>query len=109
MNSNHLSSEEIISYVDSKLGEHDNERIIVHLSECEKCLIKVDAKWAEKAKFYSRSTSDKFEKRLLQNIHRANLVGSLIGLTITGFLSAIIGVIAPFLKSDTTKPTKKNK
>ena len=109
MINNHLSPEEMTSYINEIFEEHENERIIAHLTECDQCLSQVDAIWDEKAKSTPNPISENLEKRLLNKIHRSNLAGNLIRLAVANFFGATIGVITPFMKTNTTKPTKKNK
>ena len=107
MSSDHLNPEEIQSYIQFELSEEENERIIAHLSECDACLSLVDAEWAGESQPMSDLTNSKVEKRLLNSINRSNLAGNLVGLGMKGFLSAIIGILAPLLKTNSTKTARK--
>ena len=99
MEINHLTSDEIESYVNFKLTVDENEQIITHLSVCEDCLEKVDLYWSEFRDPDITINKAQVEKKLMNQIRRSNLIGNSITLGIVGFIKMINGLIEPLLSA----------
>ncbi len=97
MENNHLTSDEIESYVNYKLTGDENEKILTHLSVCEDCLGKVDLYWSELADPGITIDKAQVERKLLGQIRRTNLIGNSITFGIVGFSEMINGLIEPLL------------
>jgi hypothetical protein len=104
MKTDHLQPEEIESYLRGTLDEIENEAIIQHLGECQECLEEVEQLWNENETI-GRIDNEKMKGQLLKKIHRTNLVGNFIKLSIRGFLFTAIGLLFPLQgkKQDTNQ------
>ncbi|MBC8335373.1 MAG: hypothetical protein HQ525_01105 [Anaerolineae bacterium] len=109
MSNNHLSAEEIQSYIQFMLSDDENEHVIAHLSECDACLSRVDIEWEGGSQPVSNLANSRLEKRLMNSINRSNLAGNLIGLGVKGFLGVSIGILTLLLNIGSTKPPRKRK
>jgi hypothetical protein len=101
MNDNHLSTEDIQFFIQLTFHESENDRVIAHLSNCDACLLAMEAAWEEIPQ--PNLDESKVKKRLWQNINRSNLAGNLLGLGMQGFLNAIVGLLSPLLRSKSKK------
>ncbi len=93
------------AFIEGRLSEAEESRLIEHLSKCEECSQKVERMWSEEfdqlGGFDSPRMSEEAGERLRQGtmrrIRRSNLGGSIVQFTFKGLFGVVITLLRPFL------------
>ncbi|MCA9970221.1 MAG: zf-HC2 domain-containing protein [Anaerolineales bacterium] len=103
MLNNHLSPHTMRQYVAGQLPDDETEHVVSHLADCERCLEAVDALWAAQpgssapAPRLSEQAAARLERRLVRQIQRTNLAGTILSLGTAGFAEVARALIRPLL------------
>lgn len=110
-NSNHLDEQTVQRYVMGQLSQPAMEAVLHHLEQCDQCLERVEQLWGSERvglavaseREETAVSSQQREQRLVNRIHRSNLGGTVVEVSLNGFLDVIIALLRPILGTPVKK------
>lgn len=111
-NNNHIDKRTLERYVAGQLSAAASEIVILHLETCDACIDYVETLWAAtdiKVAIPSESEgpdidkTNELERRLIGQVHRSNLGGTLVQIGLGGFLDVFLALLRPLMGVPTKK------
>ncbi len=108
---NKINQEQLKRFVNGQLDAAKTEEVLNLLATSDEALDIVDRLWNEQpvqlnAKDIDPQTAKKIEKRLMRQINRSNLGGTVVKMSIQGFAEVLLALVRPFVPK--THLTNKN-
>lgn len=103
--SQHVDSNTLKRFVAGRLEEAEAEHIVVHLSECDRCLALADELWSTQPAGTAvvpppdpdPDVAQRIERKITKRIHFSNLSGEIIRLGTRGFIDVALAIVRPLI------------